>query len=130
MYTLISLFAASLLLIAVFFAIKEREVYKGSDTALTRLLRRHSPGAERLAHRLGYYMMTRLRSLASHLSRYYERLLQYLVWGARALVVMVAQRMIHAVKGEKLLSSRGASSMYLKHLKEHKDNAADDVPQV
>ena len=130
MYVLLILFASSLFLVALFFAIKEREVYSGTEIWLTRFLRRHSPAAQASAQRMGARSAARLHSGFSRLERWYAQGAHYILWAARAFVVLIAERMIHAVKGEKLLSMRGASSMYLKHLKEHKDNTAGGAPQV
>lgn len=130
MYVLLTLFASSLFLIALFFAIKEREVYSGRDIWLTRFLRRHSPAARAFADRMGAGSASHLRSGFARLERWYTQAVHYILWAARAVVVVVAERMIHAVKGEKLLSMRSVSSMYLKHLKEHKDNTAGGAPQV
>jgi hypothetical protein len=130
MYVLITLFASSLFLIALFFAIKEREVYSGSEIWLTRFLRRHSPAVQAFAGRMGAGSLSHVRSVFARLEHWYTQVVHYILWAARALIVMLAERMIHAVKGEKLLSMRNVSSMYLKHLKEHKDNTAGGAPQV
>lgn len=130
MYILITTFGASLFLLALFFAVKEREVYSGTETALTRALRRWSPGAERLAHRAEDYGISHARSALSYLYRIYEKTLQYMLLAIRAIIVLLAEKMIQAVRGEKLLSSRSTSSMYLKHLKEHKDNIGNGREEV
>lgn len=130
MYALIIAFATSLFLIAAFFALKEREIYKNRETRFTRFLRRHSPAAQARAVRAAAKSVSYVHLVLSRLTNVYARGLHYVLRVARACVVIVAQRMIHAVKGEKLLLTRSASSMYLKHLKEHKDNTADGAPQV
>ncbi|MBP9771651.1 MAG: hypothetical protein KBD16_01870 [Candidatus Pacebacteria bacterium] len=130
MYILITSFAISLFLLALFFAVKEREVYSGTETVLTRLLRRWSPGAERIAHRAEDYGVSHARSAFMLLYRGYEKVLQYLLLAVRAIIVLLAEKMIQAVRGEKLLSSRSTSSMYLKHLKEHKDNIGNGRDEV
>jgi hypothetical protein len=130
MYALIIAFATSLFLIAVFLALKEREVYNGRETRLTRFLRRHSPAAQARAIRAAAKSVSYTRLALARLTNVYARGLHRVLQIARAFVVVVAERMIHAVRGEKLLSMRSASSMYLKHLKEHKDNTADSAPQV
>ncbi|HXK39244.1 MAG TPA: hypothetical protein VJ837_00200 [Candidatus Paceibacterota bacterium] len=121
MYALIIAFATSLFLIAVFFALKEREAHSGRETRLTRFLRRHSPTAHAAAVRVGAKSISYLRSALSRITNVYARGARYVLRIGRAFVVIIAERMIHAVRGEKLLSMRSASSMYLKHLKEHKD---------
>ncbi len=128
MYVLILLFASSLFLIALFFAIKEREIYSGSEIWLTRFLRRYSPTAEAFARRMGAGSLSHVRSVFARLEHWYIQALHYILWAGRAVIVVLAERMIHAVKGEKLLSMRSVSSMYFKHLKEHKDNTADGAP--
>jgi hypothetical protein len=130
MFALITTFAVSLFLLSLFFAIKEREVYSGTDTMLTRVLRRFSPGAQAVAERIGSWLWRKLRAVLHRLDHVYEKAIHYGAWGIRAFIVMIAQRMIHAVRGEQLLTHQGASSMYLKHLKEHKDNTAAGAPQV
>ncbi len=130
MYVLITIFASSLFLVALFFAVKEREIYSGTAIWLTRLLRRYSPAAQTLAVRMGQKSLMQFRSLLVQLGRFYEKMLRAVTRGSRTFVVLVAERMIHAVRGEKMLSMRSTSSMYLKHLKEHKDNISNDVPQV
>lgn len=125
----IILFASSLFLIALFFAVKEREVYGGTETFLTRFFRRHSPTAEAFVLRTTARIMRRVLLWTATFRASYRRVLSIVVFRLRALVVAVAERMIRAVKGEKILSMRNIPPRTQYPDKEGK-NEMDEVPQV
>ncbi|MEK7579483.1 MAG: hypothetical protein AAB460_03075 [Patescibacteria group bacterium] len=125
-------FAASLLLIAIFFALKEREVSTGRMTFVTRFLVNHSPGAERVFIHVTSHTMRLLDGVVGWLGDTLRRIYRIVATTLRYLIVLLAERMIRTVKGEKTLSQNGSSapSMYLKHLQEHKDNIGNGDVEV
>lgn len=114
-------FASSLLLIALFFALKEREVYAGEATRFTRFLVKHSPAAESLWLRFGAWISRTYHAFFAHIVAFITRIGARIAVTFRYIVVLLADKMIKAVRGEKFLEMTGAPSMYLKHLKEARD---------
>ncbi len=124
-------FAGSLLLIAIFFALKEREVSTGRTTFVTRLLVAASPSTERAFMHATSHAMRLIDGSFEWVGDTLRRAYGIAAATLRYLIVLLAARMVKAVKGEKLLSeNNGAPSMYLKHLQEHKDNIAGGESQV
>ncbi len=115
------IFASSLLLLALFCALKEREIYAGRQTWFTRLLVRYSPAAEEAWYRCGAWIGRTYRAFAMRFVAFAKDIFARAVVTFRYIVVMLADKMIKAVRGEKFLEMNGAPSMYLKHLKEHRD---------
>lgn len=116
-------FASSLFLIALFFGLKEREAYAGRPTALTRFLVRHSPAAEGLWNACGAWIDRTYHALFARIAGFAKNAVARTTVTFRYVVVMFADKMIKAVRGEKLLEMNGAPSMYLKHLREHRDTS-------
>lgn len=114
-------FASSLFLIALFFGLKEREVYAGKSTAFTRFLVRHSPAVESVWKRCGSWIDATYHTLFARAVAFVKNIATRVTVTFRYLIVMLADKMIKAVRGEKFLEMNGAPSMYLKHLKEHRD---------
>ncbi len=115
----IPIFLGSLFLTALFLAVKEREVYGGTQTFLTRFLVRWSPRAQAWWEQMSASLQRAFGSLSTLLMKSIQRGEEYVVWTVRFVIVLLAEKMIKAVKGEKLLVSKGAPSLYLKRIKEH-----------
>ncbi|MEN9405319.1 MAG: hypothetical protein RLY47_278 [Candidatus Parcubacteria bacterium] len=114
-------FASSLFLIALFFALKEREVYAGEATRFTRFLVKHSPAVESVWRRCGAWLDRTYHMLFARVVAFITNIGARIAVTFRYIVVLLADKMIKAVRGEKFLEMTGAPSMYLKHLKEHRD---------
>lgn len=110
------LFATSLLVLAVFFAIKEREVYSGSSTFITRIFAYLSPSAERVWNAVYSFVISRVTASIHAGGEHLRHIIGRLGVTLRYLVVVLADKMIKSVKGERLLSMRGGASVYLKNL--------------
>ncbi len=114
-------FASSLFLIALFFALKEREVYAGQSTRFTQFLVKHSPAAESAWHRCMVWINRTYHAFFARIVALLTNVGARITVTFRYVVVLVAGKMIKAVRGEKFLEMTGAPSTYLKHLKEHRD---------
>lgn len=114
-------FAGSLLALATFFALKEREVYSGSRTLPTRVLAQFSPVAERMWHAVLAIVLTHTHRIAVIITSAVARVFVRIGVTIRYLIVVLAEKMIKGVKGERFLSMRGAPSVYLKRLKDEVD---------
>lgn len=114
-------FASSLFLIALFFALKEREVYAGEATWFTRFLVKHSPAVESIWHRCGVWLNRTYHTFFARVVAFLTGIGVRIAVTFRYIVVLLADKMIKAVRGEKFLEMNGAPSMYLKHLKEYRD---------
>lgn len=112
------LFAGSLLALAGFFALKEREVYSGAPTLPTRILMQLSPVAERMWQAALAIALAHAHRIAVIVASAVARVAMRVGVTARYLIVVVAEKMIKGVKGERFLSMRGAPSVYLKRLKD------------
>lgn len=112
------LFATSLLLLAIFFAIKEYEAYRSRHTLATRVFVYASPLAERVWQRIRGVVAHVIKTLIVIVGERLRLVIMRLGVTARYLVVVMAEKMVKAVRGERFLSMRGAPSVFLKRLSE------------
>jgi hypothetical protein len=115
------IFASTLFLIALYFALKEREVYAGEATRFTQFLIKHSPAVESVWRRFGAWLNRTYHTLFARVVAFITSIGARISIMFRYVIVLLADKMIKAVRGEKFLEMNGAPSMYLKHLKEARD---------
>lgn len=111
----VSIFAFALLSLSIFFAIKEREAYAGTQYAITRFLSHHSPRIETL----WYSHLDRAVEFWSRIGKVILITIKYLIYRGvrrmRFLIVRFAHGIIKGVRGEQFLRVE-TPSPYIKHL--------------
>lgn len=120
------IFIAILIVLGVYLMLKQREVDLGTQGALSRALSEKSPVFEsRFNMMMNRFDVWRVRAS--------EKSKDFSLHGAakaratlRGAVVLVAAKMVRLVRGEKLLLSHTAPSLYLKRLKNEMDKPEEE----
>lgn len=125
-YIILSL---SLVLLGGFLLFKRREFARGTTSGMTRMLMAHSPAAEMRYDAFVARLRVSLLKWRDITYAFVTRLWRTTRVFLRHIVVLLAAKMVQAVRGEKLMYGNGAPSLYLKRLGAEMQNGDDLKPE-
>ncbi len=111
------IFIVAVLLIGVFFLVKQRELSRGSKGPLSRVLSKYSPALEARFSAVSADAGREVNAVGTFARDAGIHGLAVLRKTLRGFIVLLAAKMVRLVKGEKLLYSQAVPSLYLKRLK-------------
>lgn len=115
------IFVVALVLLGTYIVLKQRELSRGTTGTFTHFLEERSPTYEerfnRMMERIAAWKVRAGEQMKTHGLRLFSHFRATL----RGFVVLVAAKMVRLVRGEKLLFSQTAPSLYLKRLKNEMD---------
>ncbi len=111
------IFVVSVLFIGVFVLAKQRELARASLGPVSRVLAKYSPTLETHFNTLSARTVRTVKTVGVSAQGAGVHGLAVLRKTLRGFIVLLAAKMVRSVRGEKLLQSHVAPSLYLKRLK-------------